>query len=378
MNKYQKYLLTSVIILIAVAAILFKYWEYVTNPWTRNGQVRAEVIQITPRVSGPIVKLEVQDNQFVKAGDLLFEIDPRTFAASLEQAQAQYDKTGDDYLAREKQVEAAQAQVEAAQAAVRQAKSTIKEIDSQIVKDKAEYERQQEMMPQKATSQKSVDRAKANYEVSVEKRHGAVAGVHKAQAALGQAEAALAEAKANLGAPGDANASIREARAAVRQAELNLEFTQVRAPVDSYITNLNLRLGSQAVANQPIMALVDVNSYWIHGFFRETTIGGIQKGDRAIVTLMSYPDTPIEGHVDSLGWGIAQQDGSTGFELLPNISPTFEWIRLAQRVPVRIHLAEVPEGIKLRVGTTASVLVKTDSRQSQKNTQPSMTPDTGK
>jgi multidrug resistance efflux pump len=358
MNKYQKYLLTSVIVLIAVAAILFKYWEYVTNPWTRNGQVRAEVIQITPRVSGPIVKLEVQDNQFMKAGDLLFEIDPRTFAASLEQAQAQYDKTGDDYLAREKQVEAAQAQVEAAQAAVRQAKSTIKEIDSQIVKDKAEYERQQEMMPQKATSQKSVDRAKANYEV--------------------QAEAALAEAKANLGAPGDANASIREARAAVRQAELNLEFTQVRAPVDSYITNLNLRLGSQAVANQPIMALVDVNSYWIHGFFRETTIGGIQKGDRAIVTLMSYPDTPIEGHVDSLGWGIAQQDGSTGFELLPNISPTFEWIRLAQRVPVRIHLAEVPEGIKLRVGTTASVLVKTDSRQSQKNTQPSMTPDTGK
>jgi multidrug resistance efflux pump len=93
---------------------------------------------------------------------------------------------------------------------------------------------------------------------------------------------------------------------------------------------------------------------------------------------MSYPDTPIEGHVDSLGWGIAQQDGSTGFELLPNISPTFEWIRLAQRVPVRIHLAEVPEGIKLRVGTTASVLVKTDSRQSQNNTQPSMTPDTGK
>ena len=378
MNKYQKYLLTSVIILIAVAAILFKYWEYVTNPWTRNGQVRAEVIQITPRVSGPIVKLEVQDNQFVKAGDLLFEIDPRTFSASLEQAQAQYDKTGDDYLAREKQVEAAQAQVDAARAAVRQAKSSIKELGSTIEKNKAEYGRQQEMMPQKATSQKSVDRAKANYEVSVEQRKGKLAGLTKAQATLSQAEAAMAEAKANLGAPGDANASIREARAAVRQAELNLEFTRVRAPVDGYITNLNLRHGSQTVANQPVLALVDVNSYWIHGFFRETTIAGIQKGDRAIVTLMSYTDTPIEGHVDSLGWGIAQQDGSTGFELLPNISPTFEWIRLAQRVPVRIHLTGVPEGIKLRVGTTASVLVKTDSRQSQKNTQPSMTPDTGK
>jgi len=363
MKNYQKYVLTGIIVLIAVVLVLFKYWDYVTNPWTRNGQVRAEVIQITPRVSGPIVRLPVQDNQFVKAGDLLFEIDPRTFKASLEQAQAQYDKTGDDYLAQEKQVDAAQAQVDAARASVQQAKTKIKQRDSQIVKDKAEYERQQGMMPQKATSQKSVDRAKANYEVSVEKQKGAVAGVTKAQATLGQAEAALAEAKANLGAAGDANASIREARAAVRQAELNLEFTQVKAPVDGYITNLNLRLGSQAVANQPLMALVDVNSYWIHGFFRETTIEGIQKGDKAIVTLMTYPDTPLEGYVDSLGWGIAQDDGSTGFELLPNINPTFEWIRLAQRVPVRIQLDKVPEEVKLRVGTTASVLVKTGSAE---------------
>jgi len=367
MKKYQKYVLTGVIVLIAAALILFKYWEFVTNPWTRNGQVRAEVIQVTPRVSGPIVKLGVQDNQFVKAGDLLFEIDPRTFAASLEQAQAQYDKTGDDYLSREKQVEAAQAQVEATRAALKQAKSSIKEIDSQIKRNRADYGRQQEMMPQKATSQRSVDRAKANYEVSVEQRKGAVAGVSKAQATLSQAEAAMAEARANLGAPGDANASIREARANLRQAELNLEFTQVRAPADGYITNLNLRLGSQAVANQPVLALVDVNSYWVHGFFRETFIGQIQKGDKAIITLMAYPDTPIEGFVDSLGWGIAQQDGSTGFELLPNISPTFEWIRLAQRVPVRIHLTEVPEEIKLRVGTTASVLVKTGSTDKIKN-----------
>ena len=83
---------------------------------------------------------------------------------------------------------------------------------------------------------------------------------------------------------------------------------------------------------------------------------------------MTYPDKPLEGRVDSLGWGIAQQDGSTGFDLLPNISPTFEWIRLAQRVPVRIHLEKVPEEVKLRVGTTASVLVMTgtDGSESEK------------
>jgi multidrug resistance efflux pump len=362
MKLPQKYLLTAAIVLIALVLGLVKYWDYVVNPWTRDGQVQAEIIQVTPRVSGPIVNLPIRDNQPVKAGDLLFEIDPRTFAASLEKSQAQYDMTGDSYLGQVEQVEAARAQVEASRAEVRQAQSAINQLDSTIKKNKANYERQQEMLPKKATSQKAVERAEANYKVSVEQRKGAVAGLAQARAGLNQAEATLAETEANLGAAGEANASIRKARAAVRQAELNLEFTQVRAPVDGYVTNLNLRLGSNAVANQPALALVDVNSYWIVGFFRETTIENIRQGNPALITLMAYPDKPLKGTVDSLGWGIAQQDGSTGFELLPNISPTFEWIRLAQRVPVRIHLTEIPETVKLRVGTTASVLVRTGSK----------------
>ena len=97
----------------------------------------------------------------------------------------------------------------------------------------------------------------------------------------------------------------------------------------------------------------------MHGYFRETLVGRIHAGDRAVITLMSYPHSPLIGVVDSLGWGIAQQDGSTGQDLLPSISPTFEWIRLAQRVPVRVHLEQVPEEVELRVGTTASVLVMT-------------------
>ncbi len=108
-----------------------------------------------------------------------------------------------------------------------------------------------------------------------------------------------------------------------------------------------------------MIALVDVASYWVHGFFRETVIGDMRRGDRAIVILMTYPDTPLEGRVESLGWGIAQQDGVAGQDLLPQISPTFEWIRLAQRVPVRIELLDVPDEVSLRVGTTASVIVLT-------------------
>ena len=374
MEKYRKYLLTGAVVLVAVVAILITYWDYVTNPWTRDGQVRAQVIQITPRVSGPIVRLPIKDNQLLKAGDLLFEIDPRTFEASLEQARAQLDETGDNYQALFQQVEAAKAKVDVSRAAVTQAQSSIKKIESEIEKDKAEYDRQRELLPRKATSQKAVDRAKANYEVSVEQRKTAVAALAQAKASLLESEANLAEAKANLGAAGDANASIRAARAAVRQAELNLEFTQVRAPVDGYVTNLNLRLGSQAVANQPALALVDINSFWVDGFFKETSIGKIGEGDKAVVTLMAYPDTPLEGYVDSIGWGIAKQDGSTGFELLPNISPTFEWIRLAQRVPVRIHLTNVPIEVKLRVGTTCSVLVMTGTSGREKEKRPVAVP----
>ena len=374
MEKYRKYLLTGAVVLVAVVAILITYWDYVTNPWTRDGQVRAQVIQITPRVSGPIVRLPIKDNQLLKAGDLLFEIDPRTFEASLEQARAQFDATGDNYQALFQQVEAAKAKVDVSRAAVTQAQSSIKKIESEIEKDKAEYDRQRELLPRKATSQKAVDRAKANYEVSVEQRKTAVAALAQAQASLLESEANLAEAKANLGAAGDANASIRAARAAVRQAELNLEFTQVRAPVDGYVTNLNLRLGSQAVANQPALALVDINSFWVDGFFKETSIGKIGEGDKAVATLMAYPDTPLEGYVDSIGWGIAKQDGSTGFELLPNISSTFEWIRLAQRVPVRIHLTNVPIEVKLRVGTTCSVLVMTGTSGREKEKRPVAVP----
>ena len=121
------------------------------------------------------------------------------------------------------------------------------------------------------------------------------------------------------------------------------------------------------MANQPTLALVDTSSYWVDGFFKENEVVGIESGDRAVVTLMSYPDRPLTGVVDSVGWGISQQDGSTGVDLLPRVSATFEWIRLAQRIPVRVHLTDVPKDVQLRVGTTGSVLVSKRSGPETKN-----------
>ena len=139
----------------------------------------------------------------------------------------------------------------------------------------------------------------------------------------------------------------------------------MRAPVDGFVTNLLLRYGSQTVANQPALALIDTSSFWVHGYFKETQTRNIRPDNPVIVKLMTYPDTPLEGVVESMGWGIAQQDGAPAADLLPAINPSFDWIRLAQRIPVRIHLTSIPDEVELRVGTTASVFVSTDAESAR-------------
>ena len=359
MRRFLKIGLTSAVVLVAAAAVGFKYWDYLRNPWTRDGQVSAIVIQVAPRVSGPIVKLPIKDNQFVKAGDLLFEIDPRTFQVALDQAAAKFDKTLDDLTALEKQVEAAEASVDQYQSSISVAESAVKSAAARLEAAKATYDRAVPLVETDTISKQRMDQITADYQVAIATREQADASLLSAKSALLQSSANLARAQANRGAEGEQNAQLRAAFAAVEEAELNLEFTRVEASVDGYVTNLDLRIGTQAVADQPALALVDVASYRVDAFFRETVIGRIRPGDRAVMTLMSHPGIPIEGRVDSIGWGIAQRDGATGPDLLPEISPTFEWIRLAERVPVRVHFEDLPEGIDLRVGTTASVLVMT-------------------
>ena len=321
MKKYMKYILTFSLVGIAFVLILMRYWDYVINPWTRDGQVRANVIQITSRISAPIVNLPIKDNQFVKAGDLLFELDPRTFKAALDQARAELEETGDTVKALEKQVDVSKANVKAELAAIEEAKTSIAQLKATVIKNKAEHIRQDNLLKANATSRKNMEGALADYDVSVQQELSAVAALVKAQASLGESEANQAKAEAQLGAIGESNAQVKAALAAVRTAELNYEFTKVYAPVDGYVTNLNIRLGTQSVVNQPILALIDSNSYWIDGYFQENYIRDIDKGDKAIVTLMTYSDLPLEGVVDSIGWGISQQDGSTGFELLPSKKP---------------------------------------------------------
>jgi multidrug resistance efflux pump len=367
MNKIPallRYGLTGAVVLVAVLLVAWKYWDYVVNPWTRDGQVRANVIRVAPRVSGPIVALPIKDNQFVKAGDLLFEIDPRTYQAALDQAKANLDETLDRLDNLGAQVDAAEAAVEQSKTGLPQADSLVASAEATLEKAGKDFERAKQLIAKGDVAKRTFDEAEAAFNVAQADLAKAQAQRTQATAALLQAKAELARAKADRGASGEDNAQLRGAKAALETAKLNLDFTRVEASVDGYVTNLNLRLGSQAVANQPALALVDTASFWVHGYFRETMIERVAPGDRAVITLMSYPDRPLQGRVDSIGWGISQSDGGTGNDLLPTVSPTFSWIRLAQRIPVRVHLEQIPDGVELRVGTTGSVLVMTGTADS--------------
>ncbi len=282
--------------LALLAAVAWYAWlafeEYLTNPWTRDGQVRGQVIQVAPRVSGMVTRIAVIDNQFVRAGDLLFELDPEPFEIAIAQAEANLQRD---------------------------------QISSKA--SKIEYDRLQEIARQDAgaVSAKDLNRREANYLQS-----------------LSQIDVATEQ---------------------LRSARLNLGYTRIRAAVDGYVSNINFQIGDQAVANSPILALVDSGSFWVFGYFRESEIGAIDIGDPARVTLMAYPDQPLAGTVESLGWGIAPGDGNAGYNLLPSIKPVFQWIRLAQRIPVRVKLDRLPEGVKLRYGLTASVMILAESQE---------------
>ena len=359
MKPIVKIITTGVIVLAALGMIAYKYHDYMKYPWTRDGLVRAQVVQITPRVSGPLVRVPIQNNQLVKKGDLLFEIDPSTFQANVNLARAQFDNMRDIVKSLFEQVEGLKRTVEQREAEIGEAKFEVEGSAAEVENARVSLGRAKELFTETVNTQRDVDDKSMAYQVALAQLGAARAKVSQMTAALAQAKDDLARGLADLGTLGEDNPRLRRAAADLEIAQLNLDFTKVWAPTDGYVTNLRLGVGDSAVAHQPMLAVIDANSFYVQAFFRETFVGNFQKGDRAVVTLMSYPDTPLEGSVDSIGWGIAQQNGSTGFELLPSVQPTFEWIRLAQRLPVMVRIEKLPDNVKLRAGTTASVVVIT-------------------
>ncbi len=278
---------TTLVVVGVAAVMMVALWNaYMISPWTRDGRVRVNVVDIAPEVAGTVVQLLVHDNEYVHKGDALFALDPARYRLAIASSQAQLSSAGEQLRLRESDVRRRQGLAGIVSA-----------------------EEQEQFRSQSAVAQSSVDAAQV----------------------------------------------------ALDTARLNLQRSVVYAPVNGFVTNLLLRVGDYAGAGATRIALIDADSFWIYGYFEETKLARVHVGDPARIRLMGYREL-LAGHVESIARGINDQNGTSDRVGLQDVSPVFTWVRLAQRIPVRVHIDSVPPGIVLAAGMTASVAVGEEAR----------------
>jgi len=320
-------------------------WEaYMGTPWTRDATVRAYVVTMAPEVAGRIVELYVVDNKLVHKGDLLMVIDPTNYSIAVSQADAAVQQAQASVQNVDAQLSVQEAQINASQAALDQAQAVLVFAQQQATR----YQ----------TLAKSGYGTVQNAEQFTSQLHQQEAAVHSAlenhNLAMRQVESLKAQRKS-------AEATLAQAKAQLSQAQVNLERTRILSPVDGYVTNLLAQLGDFVNAGVNTISLVDANSFWVDGYFEETNLAPIRVGDPAQVKLMGYSQI-MRGHVDSIARAINVANAQAAGQGVANVNPIFTWVRLAQRIPVRIHIDEVPPGIVLSAGMTATVDIEDRGR----------------
>lgn len=290
MNRYlpllARWAATLLLVLLALLVAIWLWRRYETDPWTRDGHVRADIVRVTPDVGGLVTAVMVHDNQPVKAGQLLFIVDRPRYAAALERAEA----------------------------SIASARATL---------NQARREAQRDL-------------------------------------ALGDLVAAETHEQ-NLARVETAQAALNEAIAARDTAALDVKRTEVHASVNGIVTNLDLHPGDYLGAGSQAMALLDTDSLRVEGYFEETKLHHIHVGNKATIHLMG-DERPLRGHVESIAAGIADDQRSNTSNLLPAVEPTFSWVRLAQRIPVRVVIDEKPTDVRLIAGRTATVTILPDQK----------------
>jgi RND family efflux transporter MFP subunit len=274
-------LVTLVVVAIAIAVVRWLWVHYELAPWTRDGRVRADIVTVSPDVAGFVVSVAVVDNQTVRRGDLLFQLDRARYEVALRQANAA---------------------VARARAVLAQARREVRR--NETLRDIVAFELREQ------------SRARAE----------------------------------------EAAAVLEHALADVAAAELNLERSAVRAPVNGMVTNLELRPGDYLTAGREALALIDSDSLHVDGYFEETKLPRIHEGDRVSVRLMGESRI-LYGRVHSIAGAIGDRERTPNADLVANVNPTFSWVRLAQRVPVRVVLDHKPTDVRLIAGRTATVVV---------------------
>jgi multidrug resistance efflux pump len=327
-------------------AVFFYTQSYESYPHTDNAYVQADLVRIAPRVSGPVVESPLHDNQRVKQGDLLLQIDPEDFRVQVDIQRAQ--------------LALSQAQLDQAKAAITQAQSTIDETDERIREALAPADRAKRDLDRASALMKSTPKAISQQDLDAAQStaDSAAANLSAAKAAARVARAAEQSAQANLEA---AQAQERRAAAGLEDARLQLSYTRIVAPVDGWVTNLNLPPGNYLTAGHSPLTLVADHTWRVLAYFKETSTGRVRPGQKATVRLFPFPGKVFDGVVEGIGWGIYQEDGSASVTTnqLPNISPTVNWVRLPQRFPVRIDLPAEDAAHPFRIGQTAVVRIDT-------------------
>ena len=276
--------LTLLVVAFACVVVWRMTMYYMFAPWTRDGHIRADVVQIAPDVSGLIKQVDVRDNQPVTRDQVLFIIDQERFRLALRQAQA---------VVADRKETLAQAQ--------RESKRN-RGLGNLVARELLEESQSREL---------------------------------RAQSALTEAEVA------------------------VDSAQLNLDRTVVRSPVVGYVNDRAPRVNEFVTAGKPVLSIVDSSSFHIDGYFEETKLDGIHVGQSVEIRVIG-DNARLRGHVESIVAGIEDRDRTSGQNLLPNVNPAFSWVRLAQRIPVRIVFDDVPADFRMIAGRTATVSIVAD------------------
>nr|WP_254228176.1 HlyD family secretion protein [Burkholderia gladioli] len=284
-------MLTLIVVVVAGLVLWRIINYYMFSPWTRDGHVRADVIQVAPDVSGLITEVRVVDNQAVSQGQVLFVIDRARYTLALRLAQA-----------------------------------TLEQRAATLAQARREYARNLKLGNLVASEQLEESRTRVD-----------------------QGEAALADAQVN-----------------VDTARLNLQRTAIVSPVDGYLNDRAPRVGEYVSAGRAVLSVVDQHSFRVDGYFEETKLHGIHIGQPVDISVMGEP-RPLRGHVQSIVAAIEDRDRTQSANLLPNVNPAFSWVRLAQRIPVRVALDEVPDDFRMIAGRTATVAIRApDARDPRK------------
>jgi len=307
------------------------------NPQTDDAIVMADIIDVVPQVSGNISELHVADNQSVKAGDLLFVIDPRPYEFAFERAKAEVDALDGEIEVTDRRIAGQRFAVDAARAGVRRA-------EAQLHNTSDNLRRMEPLLAKEYVTPEKIDEART--------------ADLTARAGLDEARRKLDQAEQDVGTLQALRGHRDAAQAAVGKAQLDLSFCRVTAPFDALVVNLHTNIGQfVAPGPTPVFSLVDARSWYVVASYRETELSRIAPGMKAEVYVLSHPDRRFAGVVQGVGWAVNSEDLpiSPG---VPRIRRELQWVHIAQRFPVRIKIDEPDPPEIFRVGASAVAIVR--------------------